>query len=136
MSTVRQAYEYYKKAVRDGKGEMHTGHPFVAEEEARRREDNPRDERGHQKTKVAFETNDPDCYSEWHIERARWMRAANKNPSLSTEAMIVALKAYSEEAILALIEKIGEARAKIEATKAKAAGIPPAVIPHGHGYVE
>jgi hypothetical protein len=137
MPTVRQALEYYKKAVREGKADMHTGHPYIAEEEARKREDNPVDPLSKkQKTKVAFETNDPDSYAEWHVERARWMKAANKNPALSTDAMIVALKLYSQQEIDMFVTKVGESRARIEAAKAAAAGIPPAIIPREVGQVE
>lgn|SRR5208283_744998 len=129
MATVREAFEFYKKAIRDGKGENHCGHPYIAEDAARAREKNEQDPiTGKRKTKIAFDSTDPECYIEWHIERARWMKAANKNPAVSTDAMILALKAYSEEAIDELIQTLGAVRAQAEARKAKEAGIPPAQL--------
>lgn len=122
MPTCKDALEYYKKAVRDGKGDMHTGRPFISEEEEAKRQTNAPDSEGKQKTRIAWDAADPDVYSEWHRERIRWMKRANKNPTLATEAMILGLRAYSEEAIDKLIETLGDIRAKMS-------GVPKAVIP-------
>src|SRR5258708_20741539 len=131
MPTCKQALEYYRKAVKDGKGDMHTGHPYIAEEEEEKRQDNAPGADGKPKTKIAWDAADPDSYAEWHKERARWMSAAQKNPTTATDAMIVALKAYSEEGIVAIIEVLGHERAKLEARRAEAVGIPRAQIPTG-----
>ena len=112
MPTVKEALEYYKKAVRDGKGDMRTGHPYIAEEQARKREKNEPDETGKRKTKIAWDSADADSYAEWHKERARWMRIAGKNPTLSTDMMLLALKAYSDEGIEVLRDTLNEIRAK------------------------
>lgn len=130
MPTIKEALEWCKKQVKDGKGDMHTGHMFVAEESAQAREDNAPDPiTKKQKTKVAFETNDPDCYSEWHKERKRWMKAANKNPAVSTDAMIVRLRSATLEEVEQYTQTILEIRAQIAAQEATAAGAPQAVIP-------
>jgi hypothetical protein len=129
MPTCKQALEYYKKAVKDGKGDMRTGHPYIAEEEAAKRERNePDEETGRQKTKIAFDSQDPDSYKEWHRERKRWMKRAGKNPTICTDIMILALMAYSDEAIDKLIETLGSVRAIQEAQRHNPL-VPRAVIP-------
>lgn len=129
MPTCKEALEYYKKAVRDGKGDMRTGHPYIAEEEAAKREKNEPDEHGRQKTKISFDSADPDSYKEWHKERKRWMERAQNNPTLSTDAMILALKTYDERDIDRIMETLGTLRARMEAERAEANGVPRAVIP-------
>ncbi|HWH59323.1 MAG TPA: hypothetical protein VN682_16965 [Terriglobales bacterium] len=129
MPTCKEALEFYKKAVRDGKGDMRTGHPYIAEEEAAKREKNEPDEHGRQKTKISFDSADPDSYREWHKERKRWLTRAQNNPTLSTDAMVLGLKAYSDEAIDKIIETLGVIRARMEAERAEANGVPRAVIP-------
>lgn len=128
MSLVKQAYEFYRKALKDGKGDMHTGHCYIAEEEEQKRIDNPADKTGKQATKISWDSCDPDCYTEWHKERQRWMRRAHNNPTLATDAMVVGLKLHDEAKIDAIIEAVGSERAKIEAAKAQAAGIPRAEL--------
>lgn len=125
MPTCRQALDYYRKAVKDGKGELHTGHPYIAEEEEKKRQSNAGEK---PKTKIAWDAADPDSYAEWHKERARWMAAAAKNPTLATDAMIVALKAYAPEGIAVIINTLGSLRAK----QAEESGIPRAHIPTGN----
>jgi len=129
MATVKQAFEFYRKALRDGKGDMKTGHPYIAEEEERKRQDNAPDEQGRRKTRIAWDACDADSYTEWQVERGRWMGRAHKNPTVCTDAQILALRRYKLEEIDALIQTLGEARAKIEAAKAEASGVPRAVIP-------
>lgn len=129
MPTCKEALEYYKKAVKDGKGDMRTGHPYIAEEEAAKREKNEPDATGRQKTKISFDSADPDSYREWHKERGRWMGRAQGNPTLSTDAMVVGLRAYSDEGIDKIIEMLGAIRARMEAERAAANGVPRAVIP-------
>ncbi len=131
MPLVRQSYEFFRKAMKDGKADMHTGHPYIAEEEEQKRQDNAPDADGKEKTKIAWDAADPDSYREWHKERAKWMKDASQNPTLATDAMIVALRAYSPEGRAAIIEQIGAARAMLEAQKAAKAGIPKAQIPAG-----
>jgi hypothetical protein len=111
MPTCKEALEFYKKAVRDGKGDMRTGHPYIAEESALKREQNLPDDEGKRKTKIAWDSADPDSYAEWHKERKRWMAVAHKNPTLSTDMMLVALKAYSIEGIQEVMEALGAAHA-------------------------
>jgi hypothetical protein len=136
MPICKEALEYYKKAVRDGKGDMRTGHPYIAEEEAAKREKNAPDEHGRQKTKISFDSADPDSYREWHKERKRWMERSQNNPTLSTDAMILALRAYDEPTIDAIIETLGSIRARMEAERAEANGVPRAVIPQVPGEDE
>src|SRR5258708_257034 len=113
MPTCKQALEYYRKAVKDGKGDMHTGHPYIAEEEEQKRQDNAPGADGKPKTKIAWDAADPDSYAEWHKERARWMAGALKNPTLATDGMIVGLKAYSQEAIAVIMDTVSEQRRKL-----------------------
>ena len=110
MPTCVQALEFYKKAVKDGKGHMHTGHPYISEEEQAKREAGAPNAEGKPKTKISWDAADQDSYREWHIERRRWMEAADHNPTLATDAMIVALKAYSLPAIAIVIETLSEMR--------------------------
>lgn len=124
MPTIRDAAEYYMKALRDGKGDLHTGHCFIAEEEAKKRERGEPDAEGNPKTKIAWDSADPDSYREWHVERKRWMHAAVQNPTLATDMMIVALKAYSEEGMQAIKEAIGETRVQQDGPRPPKAEIP------------
>jgi len=123
MPTVKEASDYYKEQMRQGKGHLHTGHCYIAEDEAKKRESGQAtDGDGKPKTKIAWDSSDPDSYAEWHKERRRWMDAANSNPTLSTDAMIVALKAYGTEAMKEIIDAINE-------TRIQQSGVPRAEIP-------
>jgi len=122
MPTCLQALEFYRKAVKDGKGELHTGHPYIAEEEAKKRETEAVTADGKPKTKIAWDAADQDSYREWHKERRKWMEAAGNDPTLATDAMIVALKAYAPEAIKIIIETLNELRVG-------QSGVPRAEIP-------
>lgn len=110
MPTVKQALDYYKEQVRKGKGHLHTGHCFIAEEEEKKRIEGSPDAEGKPKTKISWDSADADSYREWHRERKRWMAACHGNPTLATDSMIVALKAYSEEAMSVVIETLNEQR--------------------------
>lgn len=115
MPTIRKALEFYQKAVADGKGDLHTGHPFIAEDEAAAREKNEQDPiTKKKKTKIAFDSQDPDSYTEWHKERKRWMGRAQGNPTLATDAQIIRLRMATEEDIDRIIAGISEARAMLD----------------------
>jgi len=113
---------------------MHTGHPFIAEDEAQARERNEQDPiTKKRKTKIAFDSQDGDSYMEWHKERKRWMDRAQGNPTLSTDAMIVRLRQCSDRQIDEIIAKLGEAKAMLEREKVlqENSAVPRAVIPKG-----
>lgn len=130
MPLVKAAYEYYKKAMKEGKGELHTGHPFISEEEQKKRERNePNEITNREKTKIAFDSCDPDSYREWHKERSRRMKLAGNDPTLCTDGMIVTLRLETDEQIKMTYVTLGQIRADLETQRALAAGIPPAQIP-------
>jgi hypothetical protein len=111
MPTLYQLKSWVEQEIRKGHGECHTNHVVIVEQEAAEKALNPPDETGKRKTRIAWDAGDPDSYAEWHKERERWMIAANKNPVVATDSMIVALKAYSEAAIKVITEnlqRIGE----------------------------
>src|ERR1700675_1775087 len=104
MPTLRQLAEWAKSELAKGKGDLHTNHPVIIEEEQQKRIKNAPDEQGRQKTKIAWETNDPDCYSLFHVQRERYFKFAGGNPALATEAVIMALKIQNDEDIRDFIE--------------------------------
>ena len=111
MPTLFQLKSWVEQEIRKGKGEYHTNHVVIIEEEAAEKALNPPSEEGKRKTRIAWEAGDPDTYAAWHAERERWMVAANKNPTLATDSMIVALRMYDEKAIRIILEnlqKVGE----------------------------
>ena len=111
MPTLFQLKSWVEQEIRKGKGEYHTNHVVIIEEEAAEKALNPPSEEGKRKTRIAWDAGDPDSYAAWHAERERWMIAANKNPTLCTDCMIVALRMYDEKAmriILENLQKVGE----------------------------
>ena len=96
-----------EQEIRKGHGELHCNHVVIMEQEAAEKALNPPNEEGKRKTRIAWDAGDPDSYAAWHAERERWMIAAKKNPTLATDAMIVALKAYSQEGMEAILEALG-----------------------------
>jgi hypothetical protein len=125
LPTVAQAASYYASLVKKGKGNLHTGHCFVAEEEEAKRIAGAPNVDGKPKTKIAFDSADPESYKEWHKEAKRWLEMAEGNPTLRADMMIVALKAYSEEAMKVIRDTLCEQRAQQTANS----GLPRAVIP-------
>ena|ERR1700734_1889771 len=101
MPTLYQLESWVKQEIAKGKGECHTNHVAIVEEAVKERVKNEK-----RSTRIAWDCKDPDSYSLWHRERERWMEAAKKNPILATDAMIVALKAYSSEGIQVILENL------------------------------
>src|SRR5437016_2741006 len=85
MPTLFQLEAWVKAEIGKGKGSLHTNHPVIMEEEQAARIANKPDGAGKQKTKIAWETNDPDCYSLFHKQRERYFKFAGGNPVLATE---------------------------------------------------
>jgi hypothetical protein len=113
MPTLHQLKSWVDQEIRKGHGECHTNHVVIIEQEAAEKALNPPDETGKRKTRIAWDAGDPDSYAEWHKERERWMNAANKNPVVATDSMIVALRSVPDETIKIIMEnlqKIGEQR--------------------------
>jgi hypothetical protein len=92
--------------IAQGKAGDHTNHVVCIEDEQKKRIRNEPDEKGNQKTKIAWETNDPECYSAFHVQRERYFKFAGGNPVLATEAVIMALKIQEDEDIQRFIEAI------------------------------
>jgi hypothetical protein len=114
MPTLNQLAEWVKSEISKGKGHLHTNHPVILEDEQNKRIENKPDAEGKKKTKIAWETNDPDCYSLFHKERERYFKFAGGNPVLATEAVIMALRIQRDEDIRRFIEAL--AMSKSEAT--------------------
>jgi hypothetical protein len=106
VPTLHQLKSWVEQEIRKGHGELHCNHVVIMEQEAAEKALNPPNEEGKRKTRIAWDAGDPDSYAAWHAERERWMIAAKKNPVYATDAMIVALKAYSEEAIKVILENL------------------------------
>lgn len=106
MPTLKQLAEWANTELKKGKGHLHTNHPVIIEEEQEKRIKNAPDEQGKQKTKIAWETNDPDCYSSFHLQRERYFKFAGGNPVLATEAVIMALKIQADDDVRRFIEAI------------------------------
>lgn len=113
MPSLLQLESWLKQEIAKGKGHLHTNHVVIVEEEAEAKAKNAPDEEGKRKTRIAWDAGDPDSYAEWHKERERWMNAANKNPVVATDSMIVALRSVPDETIKIImdnLQKIGEQR--------------------------
>ena len=108
MPSIFQVKTWAEEQIRKGRGECHTNHIVIVEHEAAKRAENPPDAEGERKTRIAWDSCDPDSYAAWHAERERWMIAANKNPVMSTDAMLVALRSVSDEAIKIILENLQE----------------------------
>lgn len=104
MPTLLQLRDWVNAEIGKGKGHLHANHPVIMEEEQQKRIENKPDEQGKQKTKIAWETNDPECYSLFHKERERYFKFAGGNPVLATEAVIMALRVQRDEDIRRFIE--------------------------------
>jgi hypothetical protein len=128
MPTLFQLKSWVEQEIRKGHGDCHTNHVVIIEQEAAEKALNPPDETGKRKTRIAWDAGDPDSYAAWHAERERWMIAARKNPVISTDAMLVALRSVSEEAIKVIIENLQEIAAP-PAQRTDAPGPPKASLP-------
>ncbi len=106
MPTLFQLAEWANAEVKKGKGHLHTNHPVIMEEEQAKRIKNQPDDKGKRKTRIAWETNDPECFSLFHKQRERYFKFAGGNPILATEAVIMALKIQNDEDIQRFIEAI------------------------------
>lgn len=110
MPTLNQLAEWVNAEIAKGKGHLHTNHPVIMEEEQKKRIENKPDEQGKKKTKIAWETNDPECYSLFHVQRERYFKFAGGNPVLATEAVIMALGIQRDEDIQRFIEALSSAQ--------------------------
>jgi len=109
LPTLNQLAEWVKAELDKGKGHLHVNHPVIMEEEQERRIKNAPDAEGKKRTKIAWETNDPECYSLFHKERERYFKFARGNPVLATEAVIMALRVQRDEDIRRFIEALASA---------------------------
>jgi hypothetical protein len=109
MPTLLQLSDWVKAELAKGKGHLHTNHPVIIEEEQQKKIENKPDSEGKRKTKIAWETNDPDCYSLFHKERERYFKFAGGNPVLATEAVIMALRVQRDEDIRRFVEVLAAA---------------------------
>lgn len=100
MPTISQAAEYYRKAVKDGKGDLHTGHCFIVEEEAQKRTENDGPK---PKTRFQMETDDPEMYSAFNAEKDRIIAAAG-NKSVALSIMHRAWQQLTNEMVRTLAE--------------------------------
>ena len=129
MPTIAQLKSWVDEEMRKGHGELHTNHVVIIEVEAAEKALNPPDETGKRKTRIAWDAGDPDSYAAWHAERERWMVAARKNPVISTDAMLVALRSVPEETIKVIIENLQEIARPAMSAAATAPGPPKAQLP-------
>ncbi len=106
MPTLNQLAEWVKAELAKGKGSLHCNHPVILEEEQQKRIENKPDEQGKKKTRIVWETNDPDCFSLFHAEKERYFKFAGGNPVLGTDAMIMALRVQRDQDIRRFIEAL------------------------------
>lgn len=106
MPTVRELHEWVKNQLRTGKGDMHTNHVVIIEEEQKKRTENAPDEQGKRKTRIAWDCADPETFAEFHKERERYMKAAGSNPTMATDVIILALRLHTDEEIRQFIEAV------------------------------
>lgn len=104
MPLVKQVLDWAKSEVAKGKGELHTNHVVIIEEEARKKIENKPDAEGKQKTKVAWDTKDPETFGLLHAERERYFRMVGGNPVLGTSLMIMALKVQRDHDLKLFLE--------------------------------
>jgi len=114
---LNQLAEWAQAEIRKGKGSLHTNHPVIMEEEQQKRIENKPDEQGKQKTKIAWETNDPECYSLFHKERERYFKFAGGNPVLATTAVIMALRIQRDEDIRRFMETLDSIEQHMETVR-------------------
>lgn len=112
MPTINQLKEWAEARIQQGKGSLHCNHPVCMEEEQAKRIANKPDQEGKRKTRIAWETNDPECYSLFHKQRERYFKFAGGNPVLATEAVIMALKIQDDENVRRFIEAIQAVKAR------------------------
>jgi hypothetical protein len=106
VPSIHQVLAWAQEKVARGDGELHTNHITVIEEQAKKRATNAPDDEGRRKTKIAWEAGDPDSYANWHKERERWMVLAKKNPTMATDAMIIALRLYTDEDVREILDNL------------------------------
>lgn len=112
MPTIDQSIEFLKHKRCQYGGGAHTNHPVVMEEEAAKRAANKPDETGRRKTKIAWDTRDPEGFAMFHTERERYFRFAGGNPILATEAIVMALKCQPDETIRLFVQTITSLKEK------------------------
>src|SRR5271170_2575132 len=113
MPTLYQLEAWVKQEIAKGKGPKHTNHVVIVEEEAaKRKSGGVPDEEGKLPTRIVWNCGENWIYREWHEERERWMQGAENNPAVATEAMIQALRLFTSEGLKAIIENLGNLRAK------------------------
>lgn len=128
MPTIDALESWCKEQKAKGKGRCHTNHVVCIEDENAKRAVNPPDERtGKPKTRIVWETNDPEVYSLFHVEKEKYMKAAGGNPVIGTEAMLVALKMHDFEAVRGFVQAI--AAVKDQVKPVEGSGVPRAIIP-------
>ncbi|GAC1687962.1 MAG: hypothetical protein PVS2B2_26700 [Candidatus Acidiferrum sp.] len=106
MPTLNQLAEWVRVELGKGKGDLHTNHVVIIEDEAKKKIENKPDAEGKQKTKIAWETKDPETFGLLHAERERYFHLVGGNPVLGTTLMIMALKIQRDEDIKRFIEGI------------------------------
>src|ERR1700761_1773654 len=80
IPTVEQLYQWAKQELRKGKGNLHVQHPVIVEEAIAAKVKNEADADGKRKTKVAWDSHEPEAYAEFHQVREQWMASAGNNP--------------------------------------------------------
>lgn len=108
MPTVRQTAEFYMKALRDGKGDLHTPHPVIVEDENKKREQGGIPKDGKLPTRIAFDSGDNETYRRFHVVRHRWMKRAGGNPTLMLAGMLTLMEKLSDDTIDAILDNLGE----------------------------
>jgi hypothetical protein len=100
VPSIHQVLAWAQEKVAKGKGELHTNHIVIVEEEAEKRKSGGvRDESGKLPTRIVWDAGDNQMYCEWHRENERWMQLCGSNPSVKTAAMIIGLRMYSDQQI-------------------------------------
>ena len=112
MPTIRQLKEWVDHQIANGKESFHTNHVICMEDEQAKRIANKPDKEGKRKTRIAWETEDPECYALFHQQRERYFKFAGGNPVLATEAVIMALKIQDDENVRRFIEAIQSVKAR------------------------
>lgn len=106
MPTIWMLKEWVDHYISQGKGDCHTNHVICVEDEAKKKIENKPDTEGKQKTKVAWDTKDPETFGLLHAERERYFRLVGGNPVLGTSLMIMALKVQRDSDLRLFLEAI------------------------------
>ena len=94
MPSKLDLFNQLKIEIASGKGLQDSVHLVNHDAEKKRRKENK-----NRTTRITMEAYSPESYSEFHVERDRYIRLA-VDPSIGVQLMIRAMKAFSDSIIV------------------------------------